>query len=211
MIRIAIIDDHQMFVDGISGILSDEDGIELLGVAKTDVECLNLLKSNKVDLLLNDIQIGSIDGISFCRRVKKLYPATKVLMLTMFTEPSIVRSALKAKADGYLIKSSGKDELLKAINLLCEGEQYIDEEVQSALAHGKNTVRKTLIPRLSRREKEVLKLIVEEHTTNEIASILFVSPKTIESHRSNLLAKFDVRNIAGLVRKTIEYDINFVV
>lgn len=209
MINVAILDDHQMFVDGIGGILQQISDITLLGISRTEKECFALLSEHKVDLLLNDVKLETEDGIAICEKVKSTFPNVKVLMLSMFNEISIVRRAFNANADGYLLKSSGREKLLTAIKEVNEGRQYIDNEIQSYFSNSPMPS-KTLFfsPQLSKREKEVLQLIIQEYTTAEIANLLYVSPKTIESHRSNLLAKFGVRNIAGLVRKTLEFQIN---
>lgn len=210
MIQIAILDDHQMFIDGIVQIIQEEAEINLIAIFKSEKECLDYLKDNKINILLNDIQLNNEDGIEICNRIKNGYPYVKILMLTMFNDVSYVKRAFNNNADGYLLKSSGRAELLNAINKVYNGDKFIDPEIKYFKGSIKDSdvIIDELEPKLSRREKEVLTLILEEHTTLEIAEQLFISPKTIESHRSNLLAKFDVRNIAGLVRKTVELKID---
>jgi len=209
MIKIAILDDHQMFVDGISRIIEEVEETDLVGISKSKAECIHLLENNAVDILLNDIQLEEEDGLLTCKYVKETFEEVRVLMLTMFNDVSYVRRAFNSNADGYLLKSSGRNELLKAIKTVHRGEKFIDSEINFSDREGS---RKKLYssqdrPKISKREREVLGLILEQFTTVEIAKELFVSPKTIESHRRNLLAKFDVRNIAGLVRKTLELKI----
>ena len=213
MIEIAILDDHQMFIDGIVRIIEEEAEINLIAIFKTEKECLDHLQDNRIDILLNDIQLNNEDGIEICKRIKNEFPAVKILMLTMFNDVSFVKRAFNNNADGYLLKSSGREELLNAINKVQDGVKFIDPEINYFKGKLSDSGLKIheLEPKLSKREKEVLSLILEEHTTQEIAKQLFISPKTIESHRSNLLAKFDVRNIAGLVRKTMELKIDLSV
>ena len=213
MIEIAILDDHQMFIDGIVRIIEEEAEINLIGIFKSEKECLDYLKDKRIDILLNDIQLNNEDGIEICKRIKNIFPTVKILMLTMFNDVSFVKRAFNNNADGYLLKSSGREELLNAINMVYGGVKFIDPEInyfKGKLSDSGLNINE-LEPKLSKREKEVLSLILEEHTTLEIAKQLFISPKTIESHRSNLLAKFDVRNIAGLVRKTMELKIDLSV
>ena len=151
-----------------------------------------------------------MSGIDVCKTVTAKHPEVKVIAISMFNEESFVTEILNNGAKGYVLKNTGRDELLKAINTVLTGKSYFSDDVTETIMKGLMNQRtgskktKKELPKISRREKEVLDLIVKEHTTQEIAKKLFISLKTVESHRSNLLAKLNARNTAGLVRITME-------
>ena len=152
-----------------------------------------------------------MSGIEVAKRLYVEYPNVKVIALSMYNEESIVSEMLKNGAQGYILKNTGRTELVQAIETVALGQTYFSKEVTETIMGGllkKNVPRKSdlfLIPKLSLREKEVLALILKEYTTPEIAEKLFISMKTAESHRANLISKLNVRNTAGLVRAAIQY------
>ena len=209
MIKILIADDHTMFVDGIESILKNEDNITVVGKCYDGNSVFGLLKKHEVDVLLLDVNLPLMNGIEVCKKLVKEFPNTKVLALSMYNEESFITEILKNGALGYILKNTGRTELLKAIQLVNDGQSYFSAAVtqtimKSMVQSPSTSEKKKVFPKISRREKEVLQLIIEEHTTQEIANELFISLKTVESHRSNLLAKLNVRNTAGLVRTAIE-------
>ncbi len=210
MIKILIADDHTMFVDGIESILRNETDVELVAKCYDGNSVFNLLKENDIDVLLLDVNLPDISGIDVCKRLRKEYPKLRVLALSMYNEESFISEILKNGASGYILKNTGRAELMKAIQLVHEGQTYFSDAVTQTImksmvkGNDSSNKKKKEFPKISRREKEVLQLIIEEFTTQEIANQLFISLKTVESHRSNLLAKLNVRNTAGLVRLTIE-------
>ncbi len=211
MTNILIADDHAMFADGISSILDTEADINVIGKCLDGPSVLEFLKDNKVDVLLLDVNLPGMSGIDVCKTVTAKYPAVKVIAISMFNEESFVTEILNNGAKGYVLKNTGRDELLRAINTVLTGKSYFSDDVTETIMKGLMSQRtgskkaKKEIPKISRREREVLDLIVKEHTTQEIAKKLFISLKTVESHRSNLLAKTNARNTAGLVRITMEH------
>jgi len=211
MTNILIADDHAMFADGISSILDTEADINVIGKCLDGPSVLEFLKENKVDVLLLDVNLPGMSGIDVCKTVTAKYPAVKVIAISMFNEESFVTEILNNGAKGYVLKNTGRDELLRAINTVLTGKSYFSDDVTETIMKGLMSQRtgskkaKKEIPKISKREKEVLDLIVKEHTTQEIAKKLFISLKTVESHRSNLLAKMNARNTAGLVRITMEH------
>jgi len=213
MTKILIADDHAMFADGISSILDKEADINVVGQCLDGLSVLEFLKTNKVDVLLLDVNLPGMSGIDVCKNVTEKYPAVKVIAISMFNEESFVTEILNNGAKGYVLKNTGREELLKAINTVLTGKSYFSDDVTETIMKGLMSQRtgskqtKKEIPKISRREKEVLDLIVKEHTTQEIANKLFISLKTVESHRSNLLAKMNARNTAGLVRITMEHNL----
>ncbi len=212
MIRILVIDDHKMFLQGIGNILDQEEDMHIVALCESGEASYDLLKNNSVDLVLLDIQLQTMSGLDICKYIRKEYPKTKVLMLSMLKEESFITQAMSIGAHGYILKSSGQEELLKAIRIIQSGQTYFSSEVTQVVMNSlrfdsDSSKNKKQAPKISKREKEVLQLIVQEHTTQEIANLLFISLKTVESHRSNLLAKMGVRNIAGLVRKALEFNL----
>jgi DNA-binding NarL/FixJ family response regulator len=151
-----------------------------------------------------------MNGIEVCQKLNKEHPEVKVLALSMHNEESFVTEILKYGAQGYILKNTGKKELIHAIEAIHNGQSYFSEEVtetiMKSLVNQRTGNKKSAVaaPKISRREKDVLELIVREHTTQEIADTLFISLKTVESHRRSLLTKLGVRNTAGLVRVAIE-------
>lgn len=209
MINILVADDHKVLIDGIRSMLMNEPGMRIVGEAKDGIEVLQILKSLKVDVILLDINMPRKDGIETCKALKKLHPEIKVLALTMYNEGSFIQSMLKNGASGYLLKNSGKEEVVKAINTVYHDGTYFSGEVSETLMKsmmpGSQKNRTTnFLPKLTRREKEILQLIIEEFTNPEIAKKLFISLSTVETHRKNLLSKLGVRNTAGLVRVALE-------
>lgn len=211
MTKILIADDHAMFADGIASLLKAENNIEVVGRVLDGPSVIEFLKNNPCDILLLDVNLPGMSGIEVCKKVVSDYKATKVLAISMFNEESFVTEILNNGAMGYILKNTGREELLKAINTILGGKSYFSEDVTKTIMKGlmkhrkgSNGETKKELPKISRREKEVLDLIIKEHTTQEIANVLFISLKTVESHRSNLLAKLNARNTAGLVRIAME-------
>lgn len=210
VIKILVADDHTMFVDGIDSILKDETDIEVVGRCYDGPSVISFLEKDKADIVLLDVNLPEMNGIEVCKIINKEYADTKILAISMFNEESFVTEILNHGAEGYILKNTGREELLTAIRTVNEGTSYFSKEVTQTIMKSLMKSRKAgnkssnFIPKVSRREKEVLKLIVEEYTTQEIADKLFISLKTVESHRSSLLGKLNARNTAGLVRITME-------
>lgn len=214
MIKVLIADDHTMFADGIESILRNEPDIEVVGKSADGKSIFNFLKQGKVDVLLLDISLPDISGIDICRKVTNEYPEIKVIGLSMHNEESFITALTQNGAMGYVLKNTGKSELVEAIQRVFEGKSYFSDEVTQTIMRGlihqpqgKERFSSSSPPIVSRREKEVLALIVREHTTTEIADALNISLKTVESHRRSLLTKLNVRNTAGLVRAAFEYEL----
>ncbi len=208
MIRVLIADDHEMFVDGIVSILQDARDIEVTGWCYRGREVLETLMMRPADVLLLDLNLPDCPGLEVARRVLHSLDGVRIIALTMHNEPSYILQALQLGVHSYILKDSGKRELLTAIRTVNEGGQYISPEV-SRIIHEHKRDRMRLrrskdSPWISRRERQVLELIVKEHTTQEIAEKLSITLKTVETHRRNLMTKLNVRNIAGLVRKALE-------
>ena len=208
--KIIIADDHTMFVDGIESILEHEDDLTIVDRSYDGKSVMKKLAEQEIDVLLLDVNLPEMNGIEVCKEALSLYPNLKICAISMFNEESFVTEILNNGAKGYILKNTGREELLRAIRTVAKGDSYFSKEVTETIMKGLINKRKNGnkesndFPKISRREKEVLKLIIEEYTTQEIADELFISLKTVESHRSNLLSKLNARNTAGLVRVTIE-------
>lgn len=213
MIKILIADDHKMFVDGLVSILRGEDDIQVAATCFEGTDIFDILKNEEVDVILLDINLPGMNGIEVTKQMGQSYPGTKILALSMHNEESFVTEILKNGALGYILKNTDRNELVTAIRTVYNGQTYFSKDVTQTIM--KSLVKKdkqkqslsVIIPKISRREKEVLQLIVKEFTTQEIADQLFISLKTVESHRSSLLSKLNVRNTAGLVRMAIEHQL----
>lgn len=209
MIRTLIVDDHQVLIDGIKALFAGHSQIDICAEALSGEQALEHAANEKIDVVLLDINLPDTNGFEVCRSLKKEYPELKIIALTMHNEAAFISRMIKAGVDGYLLKNSGKEEIQEAVNTVMKGEQYFSEPVTKSLLEGIRHPRKPkssdLIQKLTRREKEVLKLIVEEQTTDEIAQTLFISKSTVISHRKSLLRKLNAKNTAGLVKAAFEF------
>lgn len=206
MIKIAIADDHQLFIDGIKALLEDNPLMQVIGEAHNGVEILNVVKDSKPDVVLLDVNMPVLDGLAVLKSLKEAKNAVKVIMLTMHNFADNIQKLLKAGADGYIIKNSGKDELTTGIQTVMAGKSFFSREVTEVIMdrlQGKKTPASTKVE-LTEREVDVLRLIVKEHTTQEIADLLFISASTVETHRKNLISKLGVRNLAELVKYALQ-------
>lgn len=204
MIRVFIVDDHPLVLEGMKSLLTNEKGIELAGYASHAASCLGFFAKNTADVVLMDINLPDMSGIDLCRAMKSKYPGIAILGLSTFSEGSYVMEMMKSGASGYVLKNAGREELLEAIRTVNVGKTYLSFDAGQSLWK-KSAESAEQIPVLSGREKEVLALIAEGLTNPEIATKLFLSSSTIDSHRKNLLAKLNVKNTASLVRFAIEH------
>jgi len=204
-IKLAIADDHALFREGIRMIIAELSGLTLCLEAASGEELLARLTDAAPDVLLLDIEMKNINGIEVLQKILNLTNRPKVIILSMHTEPRMISYMMELGASGYLQKDARKEELELAIRTVHEKGIYVNEQTASSLLAGLKTKGKkpALSVQLSAREKEVLTLICQEHTTQEIAEKLFISERTVEGHRKNLCSKLDVRNTAGLVKKAV--------
>lgn len=191
-----IVDDHYMVIEGIRSLLQSEEDIEWVGHATNAASCLSFLKQQQPAVILMDINLPDKNGIELCKEVKQLYPAIAVLGLSTFNQQAIIRNMVDNGASGYVLKNATKEELLEAIAAVASGKEYLSMEVALSLRESDDTM-----PPITKREKEVLKLIAEGLTNAEIAGQLFISILTVNTHRRSLLEKFDAKNTAILIGK----------
>ena len=200
-INILIVDDHPMVLEGMKALLSNFDYMSVVGTATNAFEAMDKLKNQQVDVVIADINLPEVSGIDLTARIKKEYPSIKVLAMSTFKERSYISQMIKNGASGYLVKSASKEEIEAAIQSANEGKLYLSLDINSI---DLNTEIAPDAPVVSRREKEVLQLIVDGLTNPQIAEKLFISLHTVDSHRKNLLAKFNVNNTASLIRVAIK-------
>lgn len=209
MIKLAIVDDHSIFVDGVQSILEDNNDIECLFTASSKSQLLQNLKSHTPDIILMDISLGQENGIEITNEISSLYPKLKFIALSMHHEENYIIKMLEAGASGYLLKDAGSNEMIKAIKTVAEGKTYYSDHVASVMLQfikqDKKIVRQSPELVLSKRELEILKLVCMEKSNQEIADQLYISIRTVDTHKRNLIEKIDVKNTIGLVKYAIKY------
>lgn len=205
---IVVLDDHLLITEAIEKITADNPAYTFSGGFHSYHELQKHIQQKGVPAyLLLDINLNGEDGIVLCKQLSKQYPTLKVIMLTGLTQPAIVKNAIKNGAHGFMLKNMQREELWECLNQVKNGSTYLHKDIEKILVQNSLDIKSTAtgyIPKLSRREKEVLGLIMQEMTTQEIATSLFISVNTVETHRSGLLSKLGAKNIAGLVKITIE-------
>ena len=205
MIRIFLVDDHQMIVDGIASILEDEPDIKVIGTAADGREAVEKIEIDLPDIVLLDINMPEMDGIQVVKKLQESGNKAKILILTMHNNVRFTKELSALGVQGCILKNTGKKELLNAIKLVYKGEQYYGKAVTDSLITSKNNTSEALKKvRLTKREIEIVKLIANSMTTNEIANHLSISTLTVETHRKNIVSKTKVKNAAGLVRFAVE-------
>tara|TARA_R110000796_G_scaffold252627_1_gene388939 strand:+ start:22364 stop:23017 length:654 start_codon:yes stop_codon:yes gene_type:complete len=208
-IKVAIADDHSLFREGLKFILAKMSGIELILEVSNGIELLKGFEKEVPNVVLLDLEMPNGDGVETCKQLKKDYPEVKVLVLTMHSEERMISYLMEIGANGYLLKDIRHDVLKNAIEAVYTQGFYFTNEVSKSLLeglkkHSRQVPKFGMEVSLSTREKEVLELIAKELTTLEIGERLFISERTVEGHRKNLLSKFDVKNTAGLILKAVK-------
>lgn len=207
-VKILLADDHQMVLDGLVSMLDSEKKIEIVGLAKNGVEVLDKIEVlTEVDIVLMDLNMPKLDGIETTKKIKDVHPEIAVLIVSMYNRQEFVKNLLDSGIDGYIMKNSGKKVLLEAIETLMKEEPFYGPEITKTIMKGYQKTRifdPDVYSEISNREKDVIRLIASEMTTNEIADKLFISPHTVDTHRKNILSKLDVKNAAGIVKFAIQ-------
>lgn len=206
-IRLLIADDHNLLRAGLRGLLENIPGVTVVGEASSGQAALELVESLKPGILMTDITMPGIDGLSLTRLVKERFPATKVIVLSMHTEEQYIDRALHAGAAGYLIKDSATGELEFALRAVAQGDSYLSPAISKRVVEAYNRLsdsQAAAADPLTPRQREVLVLIAEGMTTKAIARRLDISLKTVETHRLQLMERLGIHEIAGLVRYAIK-------
>ncbi len=207
--KILLADDHQLVIDGVRSLLAQDEKFIVSYEAQNGQQVMDTLQAAEepIDILLLDVSMPLLTGIEVCRMAKMHYPEIKVLLLSMYHNPSVIKEALKAEADGYILKNTGKEELRAALEKITDGGTYFSQDIMPILSQlvRKSAMTKQNAHQLTEREKEILTLIVQELTSEEIAGKLFISKKTVEKHRANLLEKTSCKSTIGLVKYAFEH------
>lgn len=210
MIQVVLADDHHLVRQGIRALLAQAGDIEVIGEAEDGQVAVELAQRLAPDVLVMDIGMPYMNGVEAIAQIHALRLPTQILILSMYSDEILVRQALRNGARGYLLKRSVVEELLLAVRAVHRGETYLSPGISNAiladfLAHQADTVEMSLFDRLSPRERQVLQLVAEGRTNNEIAEILQIAVKTVEKHRASLMAKLHVQDLAGLLRKAMRH------
>ncbi len=201
-IRVAIADDHLLILNGLENMLQSCDGFAVALTALNGNALLSALTNTQIDVLLLDIELPDINGVDLCKMVCTNFPNIKVIALTNHDEVFLVRKMMRNGAAGYLLKGTDKESLLNAIEEVFNGGQYLDKKLQNSILQQSVFGKKTnTIVQLTKRENEILALIAQEYANQEIADKLFLSVRTVESHRLSLCQKLNVKNTVGLVKE----------
>jgi DNA-binding NarL/FixJ family response regulator len=193
-----LVDDHAILLDGVKSLLSHEASVDVIGEANSAEQALEFLKTNKVDLLITDFNLPGMDGLGLVRWVKKLSPDTKIIVLSMHDEAHLVKEILKEGVEGYVLKNDSHKELKMAIQYVQEGKIYLSNNINRIIINSLNFPEEDRL--LTDREREILKLIAKEFSNKEIADHLFISERTVETHRKNIFRKTKTNSLVGLIK-----------
>jgi len=211
-VSLVIVDDHQLVLDGLVSIVKEMDDFKIIGSACNGKEGLELVKALRPDLVLMDIDMPVMNGLEATRRIKSEVDDSKVIILTMHNEASLIKKVMDIGADGYLLKNSDRQEFRDALCSVSKGKSYFSAEVTQSLLHPDQQKKSTFeidpdtiqLSKLTEREIDVLKQIAEGLSNKEIGDKLFISHRTVDTHRTNLMKKLEVHNIAGLIKFAIK-------
>lgn len=203
--RLALVDDHQMMIDGLKALMRKEKDLIFEYEDNNPVSFLNWISEHhqSIDLVLTDISMPQMSGLTLTTEIKKKFPQLKVLVLSMHGNPEIVGEVLATDAEGYILKNTGREELIVAVRKILDGGTYYSQDVITALRKKAQTEIEKVIKLqdlLTTRELEIVGLICEELTTVEIAERLFISPRTVDTHRKHILEKTEARSVVGLIK-----------
>lgn len=206
--KLIIADDHQMMLDGIKDMINTQTDHIIAGEAGNGQVAYELIAAHpeRYELLLTDISMPLLSGTELCKMIKDQFPHIQVLILSMYDNPVAIKEAILAEADGYILKSAGREELIKAINRVGNGGTYFSEAVLPLLhrQYHQQKSQDQQLKSLTEREIEILRLIIQEYTSDEIAKKLFISKKTVDNHRQHILEKTNSKSTVGLVKFAIK-------
>jgi len=201
--NIFIVDDHQMVIDGLRLIIDTIDGFDIIGESTSALQALDVLATVNTDILLTDVSMPEMSGIELTRLVKKKHPHIKVIALSMFSESQVVAEMIDAGISGYILKNTGKQELIEALNKVASGQNYFGQDITLQLMKSfkRNQDESS---RLTDREIEIIRMIEQDFGNKQIADMLFISERTVETHRKNILRKTNTQTVVGLLKYAYE-------
>ncbi len=211
-IRLLIADDHALIRSGIARLLQSYTDLVVVGEAEDGIEAVDLVKKHQPDVVIIDLSMPRMNGIEATKVIRARFPQTKVLVLTMHESDEYIFQILKSGAGGYILKNSGKEELTAAIHAVARGEKFFSPRVSEIMVKsylkkepGRHRQSGSDDLPLTKREKEILTLVAQGFTNQEIADRLFISPRTVDTHRTNMMQKLDIHDVATLVRFAVEH------
>ncbi|GAB1450029.1 response regulator transcription factor [Draconibacterium sp.] len=196
--KILIVDDHAIVLDGLKSLLSKFEGIEIAGVASNGEEGLKQLAQTKAELVITDLNMPGMDGLEFIKTVRNDFPPTKIIVLSLHDEPHFIRNIMKQRVQGYILKNDASSELVEAVERILDGKTFFSSKINQALMEQLNEPNCEKL--LTERELEIIKLIAKEFSNKQIADQLFISERTVETHRKNIFRKTNSNNIVGLIK-----------
>ncbi|MBP9151265.1 MAG: response regulator transcription factor [Flavobacteriales bacterium] len=204
MIRVLITDDHEMIRNGLSSLLRGEPNILVVDMAQNGQEALDICATRQIDVVLMDIMMPVMNGVAATRVIREKHPHVKVLAVTINDEPRFIKEVLQAGASGYILKHSTKDEIIRAIVDVAENKQHFSMDVLAKISGEFAMGNKSKVPMLTKKEGEVLRLIAQEFSNQEIADKLDCGIRTVDTHKRNLMKKLEVKNVVGLVKYALK-------
>jgi two-component system, NarL family, nitrate/nitrite response regulator NarL len=196
--RILLVDDHAILLDGVRNLLEREEGLTVVGTTESGEKALEFLKSHEVDLIISDFHMPGMDGLSLINTVRRVKPNIKTIVLSMHDETHLVKEILRSGVNGYVLKKDTHKELLNAIDDVKKGRVYLSQDINKILISSLNAADEGRL--LTDREREILKLIAKEYSNKEIAEELFISERTVETHRKNIFKKTSTNSLVGLIK-----------
>lgn len=211
-IRLLIADDHTLIRSGIARLLQSYTDLVVVGEAEDGIEAVDLVKKHQPDVVVIDLSMPRMNGIEATKVIRERFPQTKVLVLTMHESDEYIFQILQSGAGGYILKNSGKEELAAAIHAVARGEKFFSPRVSEIMVEsylnkeaGRHRQSGSDDVPLTKREKEILTLVARGFTNQEIADRLFISPRTVDTHRTNMMQKLNIHDVATLVRFAVEH------
>lgn len=205
MTRILLVDDHQILLDGLYSFFKDVAEFSIVGIATNSSDALDLVSSERPDLVITDIEMPEVDGIEFTRQLKRDFPEIKVLALTMYNEQAFIKDFLRAGGNGYILKNADRDQLFEAVQKVLKDGNYLSPNVMENFIESHKHKESIYGKKLSEREISIIQLIADELTTEEIADKLHLSALTIKTHRKNIFLKLGIKNSAGLIKYAMRH------
>ncbi len=203
-INVLVVDNHQMFVDGVMAILNEEQDIKVIKGVYNPHDALEVLAQTTIDIVLTDIEMPEMSGIELTQIIKEKYPNTAVIVVSMYNQTLLIQKALEVGASGYILKETGRRELLQAVRSVYNGKTFYSSAVTDTIMNGfaAQTQKKKshyALDYLTKREQDIISLILQENTNSEIAKALYISEHTVKTHRKRIMQKLEVKNVVGLV------------
>ena len=204
--RVIIIDDHKLFTNGLSSIL-ESIGLRVMSTFDSAKKAVLYLQNNEIDIVFSDINMPEMDGLKLCKRLKRDQIKAKIIMLSMYEDPNIIKEAFDCGASAYLSKNTEKEEIIKAVEKILDNKQYVNKHLLKKKERVQEEDEFTLKYKLTLREREVLQLMLDEASNKQIGETLNISTRTVETHRKNIMLKLEVKNNIGLIKKALSFQL----